>query len=202
MQARARRTREKILAQAKRAFAERGFEATNLTEHILTPAGVSVGSFYHQFSNKREVLLEIFEHAIEARHARVGAVIAESQAGSFAEALREVLDVIFDGVDDDPDIARIQFREYESPDPEIRRRSLIGVDGWIDIVTRLAAPWYPTADPGAHDAARVVVLIGFGALREYVHASAAERPQIRGRLLDPAIEFAVAGLDRALGPAA
>lgn len=203
VQARARRTREKIIARAKHAFAERGFEATNLTEHILTPAGVSVGSFYHQFSNKREVLLEIFEHAISERHARIKERIAGASPASFTESLRDVLDGLCDDVDANHDVWLIQWREYESPDPEIRDRALAGVDGWTSIARSLIAPWYSGDDAALDRAARQVALLGFMVVREYTHlarhADGGVPTDRRDALLNPAIEFAAGGLDRVLG---
>lgn len=203
MQARARRTREKIIARAKHAFAERGFEATNLTEHILTPAGVSVGSFYHQFSNKREVLLEIFEHTIGERHERIKALIAAATPTSFAESLRGVLDALCDDVDEHHEVWLIQWREHESPDPEIRIRALTGIDGWTSIARTLITPWYPADHPSLDQAARQVALLGFMVVREYTHLSRdldpADLPGRRDALLAPAIEFAAGGLDRLLG---
>lgn len=200
MQARARRTRERIIAQAKRAFAERGFEATNLTEHILTPAGVSVGSFYHQFSNKREVLLEIFEHAIRVRHEHIKDRVRNSTPSTFEEALRNVLDALLDDVDAQHEVWLIQWREFESPDPEIRSRALIGIDEWIEIALQIMAPWYSRDHPAAHDAARQVVLIGFGVAREYTRTDEVDRLVRRDRLLSTAVAFAGAGLERLLGP--
>ncbi len=199
MQARARRTREKILSQAKRAFAERGYEATNLTEHILTPAGVSVGSFYHQFSNKREVLLEIFDQTIEARHMRIKAYVAGQTCDSFADAYRGLLLALFDDVDTNPDVWRIQWREYESPDTEIRDRSLVGVPGWSQISLRVIEPWYPEDHAAKSDVARMMVLIGMAVVREYCHLDADRRPEMRDRLLDPAVAFTEAGAQRLLG---
>jgi AcrR family transcriptional regulator len=198
VQARARRTREKILSQAQRAFAERGFEATNLTEHILTPAGVSVGSFYHQFSNKREVLLEIFEHAITDRHARIKEHIAGLSTESFGETYRSLIVALLDDVDTNPDVWRIQWREYESPDIEIRDRSLVGIPGWIQVSLRVIEPWFPGEHPAKTDVAHMMVLIGMGVVREYCHLDADRRPEIRDRLLGPAVAFAEAGAERLL----
>lgn len=198
MQARARRTREKIISQAKRAFAERGFEATNLTEHILTPAGVSVGSFYHQFSNKREVLLEIFDQTIADRHSRVKAHIADLPVTSFGEAYRMLVVSLLDDVDTNPDVWRIQWREYESPDTEIRDRALVGVPGWSQFVLRIIDPWFPGEHPAKADVARMMVLIGMSLVREYCHLDPDRRAGARDRLLDPAIAFVEAGAERLL----
>ena len=201
MQARARRTREKILAQARRAFAERGFEATNLTEHILTPAGVSVGSFYHQFTNKREVLLEIFAVTINERHSGIRKRLSTLDLQSFGECYRWIVDLLLDDVEENIDIWRIQWREHESPDPEIRRLAVVGVDGWSEIALRLIDPFYPAADhPNRLAAAQMIVFLASGLLREYAHLDPAEQRARRQSLVVPCVVFAEAGVARMLAP--
>lgn len=64
-QARSRQKREAILATAARLFAEQGYEATTADE-IAAAAGVSVGTFYGYFRNKRQVFLTLFNDSFEA----------------------------------------------------------------------------------------------------------------------------------------
>jgi len=59
-QARSRQTKEKIIQSATRLFQERGFEKTTSND-IAAEAGVSVGSFYVYFNDKRQLLLLIFD---------------------------------------------------------------------------------------------------------------------------------------------
>jgi AcrR family transcriptional regulator len=198
VQARARRTREKILVQARRAFAERGFEATNLTEHILTPAGVSVGSFYHQFTNKREVLLEIFDATITARHAGIRERIASLPMDSFDGCYREIVGALLDDVERNPDVWRIQWREHESPDPEIRRMALVGVDGWSGTALHLLEPFYTGSQADMLAAAQMCVFLASGMIREYSHFDPEVQRERRDALLDACIDFGVAGVDRLL----
>lgn len=198
MQARARRTREKILAQAKRAFSERGFEATNLTEHILTPAGVSVGSFYHQFTNKREVLLEIFEQAITARHARIREQVRDLHADTFRDAFRIILDLLLDEVETDPDIWHVQWREHESPDPEIRARALVGVSGWTDVVLRMMAPYYAGDERQQALVAEMSVILASAVVREFSHFDPVQQTARRADLVDTCVEFVHAAVESML----
>jgi AcrR family transcriptional regulator len=57
---------ETILAAASRAFAEKGYETTSITE-IARAADVSDGLIYKYFSNKRDLL----EHVLEVFYERV-----------------------------------------------------------------------------------------------------------------------------------
>ena len=59
-QARSRQTKEKIVQAAILLFEERGYERTTSND-IATAAGVSVGSFYVYFTDKRQLLLSIFD---------------------------------------------------------------------------------------------------------------------------------------------
>ena len=59
-QARSKQTKEKIIQAAILLFQERGYEKTTSNE-IAAAAGVSVGSFYVYFTDKRQLLLTIFD---------------------------------------------------------------------------------------------------------------------------------------------
>ena len=59
-QARSKQTKEKIVQAAIRLFQERGYEKTTSND-IAAAAGVSVGSFYVYFTDKRQLLLTIFD---------------------------------------------------------------------------------------------------------------------------------------------
>lgn len=59
-QARSRQTREKIIQAAIKLFQEAGYEGTTSND-VAAEAGVSVGSFYTYFVDKRQLLLTIFD---------------------------------------------------------------------------------------------------------------------------------------------
>lgn len=59
-QARSKQTKEKIVQAAIQLFQERGYEKTTSND-IASKAGVSVGSFYVYFTDKRQLLLTIFD---------------------------------------------------------------------------------------------------------------------------------------------
>jgi TetR/AcrR family transcriptional repressor of mexJK operon len=59
-QARSKQTKEKIIQAAIELIQQRGYEKTTSND-IAAAAGVSVGSFYTYFTDKRQLLLEIFD---------------------------------------------------------------------------------------------------------------------------------------------
>ena len=63
-------TRNKILVAAKDRFAEHGFHGTNAKE-IAAAAGVSVGSFYSYFKDKKALFMEIFREHIEEKVVKI-----------------------------------------------------------------------------------------------------------------------------------
>jgi AcrR family transcriptional regulator len=66
-QDRGQTTRDLLVSEATRLFAERGFEATSV-EAVLDAAGVSRGSLYHHFRSKEA----LFEAVLDAAEVRIG----------------------------------------------------------------------------------------------------------------------------------
>lgn len=69
-QKRAHRTFESLVEAAVDVFAERGFDGTQ-TPDIAARAGVSVGTFYRYFSDKREAFLEVLQRTLSRAHESV-----------------------------------------------------------------------------------------------------------------------------------
>jgi AcrR family transcriptional regulator len=76
-QDRGQATREQLVAEATRLFAERGFEATSV-EAVLDAAGVSRGSLYHHFKSKEA----LFEAVLDAAEVRIGEATLLAAAGA------------------------------------------------------------------------------------------------------------------------
>ena len=94
-QARGRATRERLLESAKELFARRGYDGTSIGD-VARAAGVGVGTVYHHFSEKREILLELLERHEGARlYGDWAGPLTESMGASDSRsALEKVLHLI------------------------------------------------------------------------------------------------------------
>jgi len=82
---RGRATREQLLAAARDAFGEHGYEATSVAE-ILEAAGVTRGSLYHHFATKEALFDAVLDREMQALAEVVrDAAVAQGDA---ADALR------------------------------------------------------------------------------------------------------------------
>jgi AcrR family transcriptional regulator len=94
VQARGRRTVERILDAAAEQFVAAGFDATTTTE-IAKQAGVSVGSLYQFFPDKEGLLDALAERHIEGIDDILAAVV---QRMSEDASLEEVIDLLVERV--------------------------------------------------------------------------------------------------------
>ena len=76
-QDRGQATRDQLVTEATRLFAERGFDATSV-EAVLDAAGVSRGSLYHHFKSKDA----LFEAVLDAAEVRIGEATLIAAAGA------------------------------------------------------------------------------------------------------------------------
>lgn len=96
-QARARKTYEALITSAAKLFAERGFDATQ-TPDIAQDAGVSVGTFYRYFTDKKEIYLETTRRDLTQSYHNVldrltpARFVGKERRATIQETLRILLD--------------------------------------------------------------------------------------------------------------
>lgn len=120
---RASSTRAKIIAAARRLFAENGYERTS-TEALLEQSGVSRGALYHHFENKEA----IFAAVLEAVEVDVTAATGRARANAA----------------DPVEALRLAFRSFldMAREPEVRQiiltdaHSVLGWQKWREIEDR------------------------------------------------------------------
>jgi len=80
-QARTQATKAKILDAAQSAFAEQGFENTQL-DAVAARAGCSRGAIYAHYANKEDLFLALMEHRVYAKFSDLCRKIEEEPDGS------------------------------------------------------------------------------------------------------------------------
>lgn len=81
-------TREALLKQARRAFAERGYAATSL-EDIARGLGLTKAAVYHHWASKRELLEDLLEEALDnAQYCLGGNAPLEERLLAYAHSFR------------------------------------------------------------------------------------------------------------------
>jgi TetR/AcrR family fatty acid metabolism transcriptional regulator len=132
-----------IIACAKRVFAERGFNAANIS-HICEAAGIGRGTLYQYFASKHALLETILRETLERVRALMERQIAETHypppetvtrelaIQASTHQLRRVLAIVFE----DNDTLRILLREAVGLDAKVE--ALLGEidDVLISIVER------------------------------------------------------------------
>jgi len=91
----AQHQRDRVLAAASEVIAKRGYNATTV-DHIVSAAGIGVGTFYELFDNKEDCFLQTYERiVVEAREEVAGAIVADRPwAEQACAALRALLEAI------------------------------------------------------------------------------------------------------------
>ena len=120
-------TRGRLIATARRLFAEKGFAATS-TEEILSEAEVSRGALYHHFSSKTDLFRATFEAVEDELTAKL---LEVATAGGETDPIR-ILELGFDAFLDEclnPEVQRIVM--LDGP-------TVLGWDTWHELDERYA----------------------------------------------------------------
>jgi len=125
VQQRAHETHAALLNAAADVFAKRGFDDTQ-TPDIARAAGVSVGTFYRYFADKRQAFIEMIERRMQAMFERVMANLTVDAFGATRTAedrlaaVNKVIDVLFHNTSENPGLQRV-FLAMSMRDPDVAR---------------------------------------------------------------------------------
>jgi AcrR family transcriptional regulator len=110
--------RRRLLAEATRLFAERGFEGTSVQEIVLA-AGVTKGAMYHYFDSKDDLLHEIYGRVLRMQMERLTEIADGS--GTVAERLYAAAADVVETTTANLDDSKIFFRSMHLLAPETRK---------------------------------------------------------------------------------
>ena len=159
------RTRDVMLREAARLFAERGYRGTSVAD-LGTACGMSGPAVYKHFRSKHELLarllVDISEQLVEG-----GRAVLDASDGP-ADALTALVDFHTDFALAEPDVIRVQDRDLASLDDEaratVRRLQRTYVELWVDVLCAV--------EPGlAREVARVRAHAVFGLLNSTPHSA-------------------------------
>jgi len=188
-----RQTRERLMRVGRQVFARKGLAGANLKTDILRPARVSVGSFYHQFRDKTDLLLAILED-----HARTfRAMISEAHHAALAtpEAMaRHSYETVFRIADGSDDLFRIMMRERESLDARVRAYLRDSHSRWIASLAEDYERLGITDRDAAMLAAELISALTLGTVLTYLDQPRRTRSRTRTRFIDGLVRFTIGGV--------
>lgn len=117
--------RERLIEAIVELSGQQGYQSLSIAQ-ISARAGVSSATFYEQFSDREECLLEAYRALTGQMLMRLERSL---QAGEWATAARAAFGELIDGVRTDPDAGRLMFVEALSGGPRLRSELAAIVDG-------------------------------------------------------------------------
>jgi AcrR family transcriptional regulator len=190
-------TRARLLATGRRVFARKGHAGANLKEDILIPARVSVGSFYHQFRDKTELLLAILEDHSQTFLAMIHEAHRPRAESAPGEIARHSFETVFRIAERSDDLFRIMVRERESEDPRVRAYLRDNHRRWIESLAddyRRVGLGSPDGTDDLMLAAELISATTLGTVLNYLDLPEHERARRRAPLIDGLVRFTIGGL--------
>lgn len=136
-QARSIEKRKRLVDAALALFEEKGFQGTNAKE-IAKAAGVSVGTFYAYFTDKKAILLDVIgEHLADVDEFVLGEIRRAIQNGATGRQLmRRIIELGHDSHHHSPGLQRVMLSMRYS-DEEYARHALAEAEALISKLVTL-----------------------------------------------------------------
>jgi AcrR family transcriptional regulator len=190
--------RERILAAAAEAFAERGYHAASVGQ-VAEAAGITKPVVYDHFPSKHELFVELMESAREELSARA----ADAMGGDapLEDRLRVGVTAFFSYVEEYPATARVLFTPPTGEPALLDAARRVQAEATASIAALLVAE--RDLLPGVRDRRRRLELFG-EFLKQGVHGLAiwwSDHPRVpRAVLVDATMDLLWSGLRSHLAP--
>jgi AcrR family transcriptional regulator len=125
---------EKILVEATRLFAARGFEGTSLQD-VADAVGVKKQSLLYHFPSKDELRRGVLERLLARWNDVLPRLLMASQASGLAK-FESITSELFEFFAVEPDRARLIVREMLDRPRDLRSLSTELIRPWVEVVTR------------------------------------------------------------------
>ncbi len=197
----AAQTRERLIRQGRIAFAAKGHDRVSLQRDVLEPAGVSTGSFYHQFKDKTDLLLAVLTDGVAKGRVMVEHSVATPPDAPPVERVRERMAMWLEVVEAGEDFFRIHQRERTNADKRVRQ--LVAEarrQSYAPLADRLASggSWI-SEDFDTDRVAQLVTGFMSAAIADYLDLPKRQRKLERDHLAKAMAEFIVGGVSGMAG---
>jgi AcrR family transcriptional regulator len=197
-QARAAETRRRLLDAAFEAFAAKGFDRVNLVDDVLEPAGISIGSFYHQFADKTELLGEVLAEAAARRRSFIAGLGSLDRGADLGSDVRAVVERLVDSLETDAAAWQLQRATRIATSGRVRQLGGGERDNWTEGLATMLAAWYGAPLSARRAASDLVITFARGLIAEHLDTPLDKRRD-RTKWATDATAFIVGGLTAMLG---
>lgn len=123
--------RRRLVGAMAHSVAVRGYASTSV-ERVIEDAGVSRGTFYEHFANRRECLLATHEDAFDRLMERISDACVRE--GAWAERAATAIAAVVRFAVDAPDEARLLLLDALAADAVASRAALAAMDSLVDLM--------------------------------------------------------------------
>jgi AcrR family transcriptional regulator len=159
--------KEQIVDAGLKLFSERGYYKTN-TKEIAKAAGVSIGTFYAYFADKRDLFMEVFKRYNGKIRGILSAIPVDEyrQPGRERDFIVYLVDVLLEGHSISPEFHQ-EIDAMIHSDEEVKRIMDSMRSDTIALTRAILKNWQTALRPGNINAASIIIQ---HTIEEMVHA--------------------------------